>query len=66
METPEPNYPAITSLEYPNTAKAQEDCLKSNITDKIETCKEDMNESLKEIQENIQIHQNRSNRWKNE
>ena len=56
MAPPELSYPATTNFECPNIAKAQEDDLKSNLTDKIETFKEEMNKFLKEIQENIQTH----------
>lgn len=46
----EHSYYTTKSHGYPNTIEAQENYLKSNLTEKIETFKEEMNNSLKEIQ----------------
>ena len=45
-------YPFTDNPGYPNTARAQENDLKSNLIKMIEAFKEEMNKSLKEIQEN--------------
>ena len=46
------SYPTTASPGYPNKTKAQVNDLKSNHIKMIETFKEEMNKSLKEIQEN--------------
>ena len=48
----EHTYMSVVSPGYPNTTKAQENDLKSNLIKMIEAFKEEMNKSLKEIQEN--------------
>ena len=52
MLPPEPSYPTIPSSECSNSAEAQENDLKSNLRKVICTFKEEINKSLKEIQEN--------------
>jgi len=52
MAQPEPNYPTTGSPAYPSTAKAQEDDFKYNLINTIEVFKEEINKSLKEIQDN--------------
>ena len=49
---PEPRYPAIENLAYPNKFEAQENDLKSNLINMIESVKEVMNKSPQETQEN--------------
>ena len=44
----QPRCPAPASSGYPNTAKAQEDDLKSDLINMIETVKEEMKKPLKE------------------
>jgi len=46
------NYPTTASHRCPNTTEAQEDDLKYNLIKMIETFKEEINKSIKEIQEN--------------
>jgi hypothetical protein len=53
MAPPEPSYPATTNPEYPNETEAQEVDLKFSLIRMIETFKEDINKSLKKVQENI-------------
>ena len=48
----EPNFPTTASPGYPNTPKKQDSDLKSHLMKMIEAFKEDINNSLKEIQEN--------------
>jgi hypothetical protein len=48
----EHSYPTTASPGYPNRPEAQENDLKSNLIKMIEAFKEEMNKSLKEIQEN--------------
>jgi hypothetical protein len=52
IATWEPNYPTIASPEYSNTAETQQNDLKTNFINTIELFKQEMNKSLKEIQEN--------------
>ena len=52
MTSLEHSYPTTASPGYPSTAEAQENDLKSNLIKMIEAFKEEMNKSLKEIQEN--------------
>jgi hypothetical protein len=52
LTPPEYSYPTTASPGYPNTTKAQENDLKYNFIKMAEAFKEEMNESLKEIQEN--------------
>lgn len=52
MEPPKPSYPTIASSKYSNTAKAQENNIRSNLVKMIEALKEEMNKYLLEIQEN--------------
>ena len=47
------NHQNPASPGYPNTHGTQENDLKSNLMKMIETFKEEMNKSLKEIQENM-------------
>lgn len=49
MAPPEPRHATTAGPGYSNTGAAQENNLKSNF---IETLKEEMNKSFKEIQEN--------------
>ena len=49
----EPNTPTTPSFGYPNTPEKHDTVLKSHIKKISETFKEDINNSLKEIQENI-------------
>jgi hypothetical protein len=51
MAPPEPNNSTTPSPGYPNTAKTQDDFI-SNFIKMIGAFKEEMNKSLKEIQEN--------------
>lgn len=51
MTPSENSYPTTTSTGNSSTTKVQENYLKYKLTKKIETCGEEMNESLKEIQE---------------
>lgn len=51
MEPPEPSYPATQNHGYPNETEAQEDNFKSKLIDMTEAFKEEMDKSLKEIQE---------------
>jgi chromosome segregation ATPase len=51
--SPEPSSPTTTSPEYTNTLENQESVLKSYLMKIIESFKEDINYSWKEIQENI-------------
>ena len=51
MTPPKHSYPG--RLGYPNTTKTQENVLKYNLIKWIEVLKEEMNKSLKEIQENM-------------
>lgn len=53
MVPPDPSYPPITNPEYPNETEAQEVDLKFSLIRMIETFKEDINKSLKKVQENI-------------
>ena len=46
-------YPFTDNPGYPNTTRAQENDLKSNLIKMIETFKEETNKSLKDIQENV-------------
>ena len=52
MAPPEHNCPTAASPGYPNTTITEEDDLKSNFITMIEAFKEEINKSLKEIQEN--------------
>nr|AAL79523.1 age-related protein [Mus musculus] len=45
-------YPSTANPGYPNTTRAQENDLKSNLIKMIETFREEANKSLKDIQEN--------------
>lgn len=51
----EHRYPTPSSPGYPNTVKAQENSIKFNIIKKIDAFKEEMNISIKEIQEKSKI-----------
>lgn len=51
MTSSEQGYPTTVIFGYPNTTEAQENDLKSNLV-KIEAFREEMSESLKEIQGN--------------
>lgn len=53
MAPPECSYAATTNPEYPNETEAQEVDLKFSLIRMIETFKEDINKSLKKVQENI-------------
>ena len=53
MVLSEPSYPATTNPGYPNETEAQEVDLKFSLIRMIETFKEDINKSLKKVQENI-------------
>ena len=46
-------YPFTDNPGYPNTTRAQENDLKSNLIKMIETFREEANISLKDIQENV-------------
>jgi predicted nucleotide-binding protein (sugar kinase/HSP70/actin superfamily) len=46
------SYSNIANSGYPNTTKTQENYLKSNFITVIEAFKEEMNKSLKQIEEN--------------
>jgi len=52
MTASEPSFSTV-SLGYSNTADTQENDLKSNLMKMTEAFKEEMNKSLKDIQENI-------------
>lgn len=56
MAPPEHNYPSTANARYPKETEAQEEDLKSNLINIIEVFKEDMDKSLKEIQENTFKH----------
>lgn len=49
MSPPELSYPTTASPEYSNTAKAEENYLKTNVMKMIVILKEEVNKSLKEI-----------------
>ena len=49
----DPSSPTTASPEYPNTTKKQDSDLKSHLMMTIEDFKKDINNSVKEIQENI-------------
>ena len=51
MVPPEPSYPATGSPRHSNTVDTQENDFKLSLTKMIETLKEEMNKSFKEIQE---------------
>ena len=51
MTYPQLRYSTIASSGYPNTIKAQENDLKSNLMNMIDAFKEEINKCLKEIQE---------------
>ena len=55
MAPSELSYPTTASPEYCNTNKTQENDLKSNFIKMNEAFKEEMNKSLKEIQENTMM-----------
>jgi esterase/lipase len=50
--SPEPSSPTTASCKYTNTPENQESVLKSYLMKIIESFKEDINNSLKEIQDN--------------
>jgi hypothetical protein len=52
MALPEPNYSTTEITEYSNMVEAQENNLNYNFMKIIESLKEEMNKSLKEIQKN--------------
>jgi hypothetical protein len=52
MSLLEPSYPTTAGSEYSNIAEAQEKDPKTAFMSMIEVFKEEMNKSLKEIQEN--------------
>ena len=52
MSPSEHSYPTTATSKYSNTAEAQEEDLKTNFMKMIGILKEEMNKSLKEIQEN--------------
>ena len=52
MSLLEPSYPTTAGTEYSNIAEAQEKDPKTAFMSMIEVFKEEMNKSLKEIQEN--------------
>jgi len=54
MSTSEDSYTPSTTVSpgYPNTREAQENDFKSNLTKMIQSFKEEINKSFKEIQEN--------------
>ena len=54
MASPECSYHTTAGTGNPNTTKAQENDLKSNLIKMIEAFKEEVNKSLKEIQEQLQ------------
>jgi hypothetical protein len=53
MASSEPNSPTVASHGYPNTPEKQDLDLKSLLIIMVEDFKKDINNSLKEIQENI-------------
>jgi hypothetical protein len=53
MIPPEPSSLAPASHRHSNTTETQENYFKSDLIKIIETFKEEMNESFKELQENI-------------
>ena len=53
MGLPEPSHPTTASPGYSNTGEARENNLKTNFMEMREVFKEEMNKSLKAIQENI-------------
>lgn len=52
LVTPEPSSPTTASLGYPNMPERHDSNLKSNLMKMVKTFQEDINNSLKEIQEN--------------
>ena len=52
LQSLDPSSPTTASLGYPNTPEKQDSDLKSHLMMMIEDFKKDINNSLKEIQEN--------------
>lgn len=52
MLSPEPSYSSKASIGYPDTAEAQRNDLKYNLTKMIEDFKEEISKSFEEIQKN--------------
>lgn len=65
MSLPEPSCPTTASPEYPNTAEAQENDLKTNSMMMLDVLKEEMKNSRKEIEKQPKSWRKSANPLKN-